>query len=292
MQDVIRLITDRLTETGRWTLKTEELEGFIDPVTLYRAVYECGLIGQDVFGPESAGELVSLMERAGHENAEKTFRESGVFLSHEDRMDLTELFVRRLRQAAVLHLPDPEIFRSMLSQFRRYDLAESAYCENFLPVAPVVRDCASEFSSHPRFAVAATAQLTTAWYLQTLVDRQIVVLSDLAPALFELLRAVGRQEGALPPLGQGGESRRGAGRSGDGRAGSGADDSAASNQRLIAEALKTLELPRAVPTKAQVQANYRRLIRRYHPDVNPRGLEMAKRVNAAYALLVTTADSA
>ncbi|TVQ23841.1 MAG: hypothetical protein EA382_09175 [Spirochaetaceae bacterium] len=37
-----------------------------------------------------------------------------------------------------------------------------------------------------------------------------------------------------------------------------------------------------------VRDAYRRLMRRYHPDVNPDGLEMAKRINNAYAEVLSS----
>jgi curved DNA-binding protein CbpA len=38
-----------------------------------------------------------------------------------------------------------------------------------------------------------------------------------------------------------------------------------------------------------LKAQYKALMKRYHPDVNPRGLRACQRINEAYALLLASA---
>ena len=282
---IITILTERLLRTGSWSITAEELEEHINPVDLYRAVYQLGLIGREVYTPESAGELVGLMERVGAAEAEEQFRRAGLFLSHDDRIELTDRLVRTVRHATVVHLPEPETFRAMVRQVRRYDLAEQLYRDTFLDLEPLLRRCAAGHAE-VRGGTAPldrTAHYHTAlWYARTLVDRRIVTLPDVAPALFDLLRAVARQEGALPPLSSAGKT---AGRAG-GRAGDGFGEAVtAADGRRGALGVLGIRSPR--PGRAEIQRRYRELMRRYHPDVNPEGLEMSKRINAAYALLLT-----
>ncbi|MCK4514150.1 MAG: J domain-containing protein, partial [Spirochaetaceae bacterium] len=110
-----------------------------------------------------------------------------------------------------------------------------------------------------------------------LVDRRIIVLSDLGPALFDLLRSIGRQEGALPGIAA---DDQGPGPWAAAGAPGGIEDDRAA-------ALALFELRPSHPSRTEVQSRYRRLMRRFHPDINPDGLDMAKRINAAYAVLIT-----
>jgi hypothetical protein len=286
LETILATLTERTLANGSWSITVDELEAVIDPVTLYRAVYELKLIGRDVYDLASAGELVNLLERAAAPDAESRMRAAGLFLSHDDRIDLTARFVRFVRRAIVLHLPDPEIFRGMVTHLRRYDIAEQTYCDTYLSITPIIETCAAEHAEDRESS--GVLQLTAKWYLRTLVDRQIVVLSDLGPALFELLRAIGRQEGALPRI----EADDGGAEAG---AGQGAEDrdkaaGAYSERDERRAALAVLEIDSWQVSRAEIQGQYRRLMRRFHPDVNPDGLEMAKRINTAYAVLLTSGD--
>ena len=276
LETVFAALEKRILATGSWTLTLDELEALVDPVTLYRAVYELKLIGRDAYEPSSAGELVGLLERAVAPDAELQMRDAGLFLSHDDRIGLTGRFVRHIQRAIVLHVPEPEMFRGMIGQFRRYDIAEQTYCDTYLNLGPVIDACSIEHAEGRESS--AVHRLTAKWYLHTLVDRRIVVPADLGQALFELLRSIGRQEGALPGIAADAPDRepdRGA------AVGTGAG-------RAAALALLGLRSPH--PSRAEIQGEYRRLMRRFHPDVNPDGLEMAKRINAAYAVLLTNED--
>ncbi len=274
LETILTTLKQRILSTGSWTFSLNELETLMNPVTLYRAVYELKLIGRDAYAPSSAGELVGLLERAVAPDAELQLREAGLFLGHDDRIGLTERFVRHIRRAIVLHIPDPEMFRGMVGHFKRYDIAEQTYCDTYLSLEPIIDGCAAEHADGRESS--AVHQLTAKWYLRTLVDRRIIVLSDLGPALFDLLRSIGRQEGALPGI------------AADNQGATAGAPAGINDDRTAALAL--FELQPAHPSRAEIQSRYRRLMRRFHPDINPNGLDMTKRINAAYAVLLTNED--
>ena len=270
LNSIISRITDQVARDSSWVVRVNDLEDYLNPVQLYRAVYQTRLIDRDVFGPETTGELVTLLEAAGFPDSEERFREAGLFLNHEDRVLLTERFVRLLHTAIVVHVPEPTIFRSMVQQIRRYDLAEATYCETYLPTEPIIRDCARDETTTRRRSPAF--EVTARWYLTSLIERRIVALPGLGPALFDLLRTIGRQEGVLPPLSD-----------------DGGEQTVDPKDARETSARTVLNLPAGRISRRDIQTRYRKLMRRYHPDINPDGLEMAKRINAAYAELITSA---
>jgi hypothetical protein len=115
--------------------------------------------------------------------------------------------------------------------------------------------------------------------LKLLVQRHVVEFASLAPALMEILRTVALQEGFLH-----------AGRRAEASADSDAvyEDEATTGRDA---ARRLLGLNVSQPTKKELQAAYRSLMRKYHPDVNPDGLEMAKKINRAYGLLLSSVES-
>ena len=279
-QTLLRDLTERAREEGTWTVTSDELSDRYDAVDFYRAVYETAQVSTDRYGPDNAGELMALLDVLTGRDQRPAFREAGLLLTHEDRIDLTERFVRTVRRAVVLHTPEPETFRAMLREFRRYDRAEFVYLRTFFAEDELVARCTHEYLE---LRDAPALHATVVSYLKLLLQRHIVDLHELAPALLEILRTVARHEGVLP--GPREEEHT------DSQTGShtSTGDAAAevSGRR---EALRVLGLATERPTRGEIRSRYRELMRRYHPDVNPKGLEMAKALNNAYGLLITTAD--
>jgi hypothetical protein len=270
-----RLITELQQDAetdGSWTISADELADRYDPVDFYRAVYETGQVSTDVYGPENAGELLVLLERLAGRDYREEFREAGLFLSHEDRIELTERFVRTVRHAIVVHVPEPETFRAMIREFRRYDRAEFIYLTTFFDAESLVERCTREYV---RLREAPALAATVRAYLRLLLQRHIVDVRELAPALMEILRTVARHEGRLPGWDEESDT---------------ADDAIPVALDERASALRTLGISTAAPSTGEIRDHYRRLMRRYHPDINPEGLEMAKAINHAYGILVTAAQ--
>ncbi len=270
---LIRDLKARAESDGAWSVTQDELSDRYDPVDLYRSVYAAGQVSVDRYGPENVGELLALIEYLCERDYGPEFREAGLFLSYDDRLDLTERFVRVVRRAVVLHLPEPETFRAMLREFRRYDRARFVYLSTFFDPALLVRTCSDEYLE---VRDAPALRVTVEAYLRRLLQRHIVDLEDLAPALLEILRTVARHEGMLPGSGPHGDADRKAG---------GERRRPPADSRT--QALQVLGLHACEPTHARIRERYRSLMRRYHPDVNPDGLERAKLITNAYAVLIS-----
>ncbi|MFW6292220.1 MAG: DnaJ domain-containing protein, partial [Spirochaetota bacterium] len=179
----------------------------------------------------------------------------------------------------------PETFRAMLREFRRYDRAEFVYLDHFFATDDLVARCADEYLE---LREAPALRSTVESYLRLLVQRHIVDLHDLAPGLLEILRTVARHEGLLP----GGRHEDEI--PGDGRARSGRRESGRGAPAIEVasreDALRVLELRTSEPTRSEIRESYRRLMRRYHPDINPAGLERAKIINNAYGFLIARVE--
>lgn len=271
-QALIEDLTRRAEADGTWTVTSDELADRYDAVDFYRAVFETAQVSTDTYGPDNAGELLVLLDALTNHDYRNEFRDAGLFLTHEDRIDLIERFVRLVRRAVVIHVPEPETFRAMLREFRRYDRAEFVYLRTYFDPDELVRRCTRDYLD-VRDAPALRATVSS--YLRLLLQRHIVDVAELAPALMEILRTVARHEGLL----------RGAD-----------EDEKRSRERLVASppderrvALATLGIRSRNPSRSEIRDHYRTLMRRFHPDLNPEGLERAKEINNAYGLLITDA---
>ncbi|MFW6261493.1 MAG: DnaJ domain-containing protein [Spirochaetota bacterium] len=271
-ENLIDQLQRRVEADGTWEVSSDELADRFETVDYYRAVYEAAQVSVDVYTPDNVGELLVLLDHLTGRDYREAFREAGLYLTHEDRIDLTERFTRTVRHAIVLHTPEPETFRAMLREFRRYDRAEFHYLRTFFDTDELVRRCAEEYlESRAAPALEATVEA----YLRLLLQRHIVDLHTLAPALMEILRTVARHEGALP----GGGREEDEDDAGDRRASTGPADDRSWALRVLGFAARN-------PARNEIRDQYRMLMRRYHPDVNPDGLEAAKEINEAYGILI------
>ena len=278
MADLVAMVM----ETGTWQLTSDELSDRYDSVDAYRSLFQTGMLGTDEFGPDNVGELLIVLDELAGRDYRPAFRDVGLFLTHDDRLDLTERFVRTVRRAIVLHTPEPETFRAMLAEFRRYDVARFTYLENFLPGAEMASRCASEYVEDllDRRSGAQVLEPTAHSYLLLLLQRHVVDVEDLAPALLDILETVARHEGYLPRgrTHQHTEDAHEQGADLDGQA-------------AVARALSILGIRSGRPEPTQIRDAYRTLMRKYHPDINPDGLERSKQITSAYALLTDTFGS-
>ena len=270
---IAELAIARYDHDGEWWVTTDDLESIVNPVDLYRVAYDARMTDIHLFTSANAGELVTLLERLGQQtgrnelcDAETALRKSGLFLTHEDRIELMRRLVRAIKVRSASAPTDPDAFRTMLRDCRSFDRAVETYIAVFLDLDSVVQSCAREFTEDrpPRAGAEAVASAAAEAQLRQLLQRRIVVVAELLPALFELLRTIARQEGYLRDFT--------------------ADEQSVPVADGRKEALRILGLGER-HTTAELRQSYRRLMRRYHPDINPDGLEMAKRINAAYAVL-------
>jgi hypothetical protein len=271
---------------GTWSVTSDELSSIYDPVDFYRASYQVEQLGVDHYGPENAGEFAEIVSTVAERDYRPALREAGLYRSHDDRIELTGRFVRGVQTTLVLHTADPETFKAMLRQFRRYDEAELVYIDTYLQPERIVARCTDEYVDirSPGSAEAAL-RATVETYLKLLLRRHVVEIRSLGQSLFEILQTVARAEGYLrrPRSGtergeqtrHGGASRADSWESGD-----------HSDPRTLRRARQVLGLEAQPENRATLQKAYRNRMRVYHPDVNPDGLEMAKQINHAYAILI------
>ncbi|HKJ84908.1 MAG TPA: DnaJ domain-containing protein [Spirochaetia bacterium] len=280
-ETLIQNLQESAVEHGTWSVHSDDLSDRYDSVDYYRAVYETAQVSVDSYGPDNVGELLVLIERLTGRDYRPQFREAGLFLSHDDRIELTDRFIRIVQHAVVVHVPEPETFRAMLREFKRYDRAEFVYLDHFFGIDALVSRCADAYLE---LREAPALRSTVESYLRLLVQRHIVDLHDLAAGLLEILRTVARHEGFL----------RGSWREDES---AGQDDASTGHQTnerrsragqiaTTEDALRVLEIRTSRPTAHEIRESYRRLMRRYHPDINPAGLERAKIINNAYGLLI------
>ncbi len=310
-------------ESGTWRLRADDIRRLLglDHATFYQRVYEAaqrrgGTVevstATQTFDPGAAGELVGLLELFAGSEAENALARLGAFLPHEYRVDLTQTLLETAHEWAGRHSVDVAAFRQMLRTFGSYERARDIYFAEFFSQDELLQEAATRFAETFPVGLPELGRRTAAAVLDRLFRSHILeiqtVFASIGVRLFEIAVEEGfarRPEDEYFKREAGFGGGRGAGAGGTGGAwsagdraradhstgadsdGTGADwagrDGAASR---VAWACSILELdPRSV-TVGAVKRSYKRLMLRYHPDVNPRGLRIAQRINHAYSVLL------
>lgn len=295
MSPDIKPVIDRIralsSAGGSWELRADgiaTLLGIGEP-ELYRRVYAASLghrpvvdlsVATGAFGPDNMGELVSLLELFYGRAAERELEDAGLFLNHESRVDVLEAFLSVASRRVSAHVVDERTFSAMLRAFGRYEGARDAYLGELPSVDDLVRDAAIAFCAGRSFGLPELARAAVEHTLRMFLRRKVLAMDAVFAALLSRLHAQAVREGYVRTR------PRPTQQEAEGQARVELAEATAERQR----AQRVLELSGKRLTPDLLRSQYRRLMKRYHPDVNPAGLERSKEINVAYGLLVTALE--
>ncbi len=273
-----------LEEQGRpWRLSGEEVRTLlgVESAAFLRALYREELAGNpllglrtasDSFSQDSAGELVALVELFCGAESEGQLRRSGIFLSHPDQLEVIDTFLEVTAEAIRNHPLEAEQFAAMLRTFGAFEKARRVYLEEHFSLPDLIRQAAERYCSAHSFELAelarANAERVVGYFFQKHVLEPWTVFAALNARLLQEAVRLGY---ARPRPEEGGEEARPA---------------AGCRESRLQRARRVMELGGQALSLPLVKRQYKRLMKRYHPDVNPAGLQRCQEINAAYSLLL------
>jgi len=291
----IRLVEE---SAGEWTLSSDEIRDLlgIESADFYRRIYAADQSAQplvglsaavELFSQENIWEFVALVELFCGGGAELLLEEAGVFFTHPEQLEIMGTLVAVASEAVRRHGVDREQFSAMLLALGSYERARRCYLEEHFALEGLIDAAVEQYLEGRRFGIPGLARKNVRrlllYFLQKHVLEPKTLFARVRAALFE--QAV-REGYARAP----GAQRRGAGRA----AGAGAGDqgragAAGPVQPPLERARQVMELGGSPFSLPDLKRQYKRLMKRYHPDLNPAGLRRCQEINAAYALLLSAA---
>lgn len=258
----------------------------IPATDLYSAAYRLGdkvnfSDAVDGFSNETVGELLTLLEEFHETDIEATFTDYGVFLPHERRLELMANFMAVVQHEARLHEIDQDSFVAMLLHFKSFESSFQTYIEEFFDLEAAIDKTAQFYRRTCKLPQAAFH--TARNYLNLLFVRKILQIRSLFVSLRNDLAELAWAAGFV------GSKRERFYTYGDTRGeqfGEDASRGTAAAEDAVRQALKTMQLRREDLSPSRLKQQYKRLMKRYHPDVNPEGLEMSKRITSSYSVLL------
>jgi hypothetical protein len=278
---VVALIASRCDPSCRWKVTAAEVrdELGIDPLAFYRALYAAATAERSVldlgditgtFTDESPEALLAALEVFCGARTEESLARAGIFFSHASRVDIIETYMSVAADAIAHHVYDAAEVSAMLRSLGSCDAARSAYLRTHFPAAGLVEETVERFSAGRRFGIPALARANVRRLIEFFFRRHVLNEGAIFAALFQRIREQAIDEGYLEDEGS--------------RAAAGDDSSTAPD--AVEAAQRALGVAGLPLSRRLLRDRYRALMKRFHPDVNPGGLERAKEINAAYSRLL------
>ena len=280
-------IADRIeadTDSGiAWSISTDDLISLMEvsAAAFYRALYELKkrINLNDAlrhFNRHNVGDLVTVLERFYGDDAEAVMARTGLFLPHPVRVELMELLLRCVDDSLEIHMTDFNSFRAMLGVYGNYDRAVRTYLDENIKLEPLIYKSIERYGDVPGKYFSTTA----ADYLESLFIRHVLDRRYLFAPLEAKLRLFAREHGYII---DGGETRS--------RRNGGSGSVTAEVSRKLSDALRIFGFQSSNVSGELLKQRYKSLLKKYHPDLNPQGLEQCKRINSSYAFLVQRVTS-
>ena len=250
-----------LSHSGEFEITLEKLckRLGISPVDAYRVLYmsasELSGYVPEHFGLDNMNVLALFLSRFSDTDVEKTFHAAGSTLSSDDFSELAALFYDSASDVIDSHTPRKEEYNQMCSRFKRRRAFE-VYKDYFFDVDSILEQTVSQFMAGRKCEFPNLSRSSVKRGLSLLFQQHIISISAIFERLYERLN---------------GESSR----------------STPATQRNT-PALQALGLTRPPANREELRLHYKTLMKTYHPDINPDGLEMSKKINAAYAELLAS----
>ena len=228
------------------------------------------------YGRENTGVLISLMECLGFKNAPEDFWRAGLWIPYEVQVELQESLIRKISSAIGTHEIDYDTFLAMFDVFPRFLRAANCYLEEFFSEEALIDEAVKALlNEHPETEFEF-AEVSLKLLAAELLRREIISYRVFFTGLFSELKSRLIVEGRIESEYYGSEY--------DGR-GAGAPEPGLHKDLREAGRIFGYTSNQAVE-KRELRQRYKNLMKRYHPDINPGGLETAKKINRAYGVFL------
>jgi len=267
IEAVINTIQAGYTANGEWKITTNTLLKLlgIDTVDFYRILYTLQYKlnyseALQSFNQDSVGDLVTLLEALTSElnpgagwDVEKAL--GAFYLPYRLRVTLTDKFIINVSQIFAVHAIDWEqvelMFRYKGNLWGTYQL----YIESFFSFSTIIHSAIADFIREEPIVLERTAER----YLESLFHCHLLSWEKLFYPLFLVLEK--HFEQSVPEV----DTEE--------------DDPLMSAKKIFGITAVHFEIK-------FLKKRYKDLMKLYHPDLNPHGLEEAKKINNAYTILL------
>ena len=283
-------LADLITEIRRqedagsaWKLAPADLQRLLGltPERYCQEIYGAQVAGHPLlslaqasatFSQASVLPLVSLLEHLCGAGAEAALERAGIFFSREQQAELSAEFLSAAAREVGAHHFQADEFTAMLRTFGSAAQARQVYLDHFFDLAALQRRAARRYCAARDFTIPGLALRNAEGVLRFLFAKHVLR----AELIFGALR--GAFAAAAAGAGYADDARQRERRPRRDAAPSAAE-----------QARRALGLGPGPLTLERLKDRYKQLLKRFHPDVNPHGLQRCQEITVAYSTLLTAA---
>jgi hypothetical protein len=267
LQALIAAILARINLQGEWNITTAELFSLAgaDAAHFYRILYSLKnkIHYMDAlvhFNQDTTGDLITLIEAltgqvsGANSPVEQAFVAAGLFLTHDQQVSLCESLISRVSALVASHPIDYEDATQMHIFKKNLWQTYLLYRDTYFSFPALIEATVDTFCVDGQ-----VRRQTIQRYLGDLFRRHLLDWDKLFAPLYERME---KYFGAAP------------------------EETTIPADEPLEKAKKLFGISRQIPSLSALKKQYKQLMKMYHPDLNPAGLENAKSINIAYALLL------
>jgi hypothetical protein len=283
---VIDRIRDMVSSGQSWSLDAAEIRELlgVNNEDFYRRIYAAEAGGHPLislsaatggYSQENIWEFVALIELFCGGETEARLEQAGIFFSHPEQLEILGIFLTEAAGAVRHHDVDSKEFSAMLRAFGSYERARDVYLEEYFPLTRLISRVAAVYCGGRSFGIPELAEANAERLLQFFFQKHVLEARSVFAVLIDQLL---RQAVAEGYAAEQADTRRGGG-----QAGAGIPD----RSSVLQKARRSMNLEGRALTLPLLKGQYKRLMKIYHPDINPRGLRRCQEITAAYSLLLS-----
>ena len=248
----------------------------------YRYVYAEQEIGNwsdhmpDAFSAESVSDLVALLQHQGLRRAGELLHRAGYYFSEEHLLNWLEFFHSVTLSRMQSHAVDAELLETAMAGCQRFIAAVEFYGHCHFDEREYIHFATNLYLARARIADHSLRREILGGFIRREFHQRNLIWEHLYRTIYGTLRdaAVRLELPGADQIDSEERSRHAAG--------------SAYIDPELAGALRTLELPtEPLPEPEAVKKQYRQMLKRFHPDVNPGGQEKTRDLIDAYGVVVS-----
>jgi hypothetical protein len=228
------------------------------------------------YSQENIWEFVALVELFCGGETEGRLERAGVFFSHPEQMEILGVFLTETIAALRRHRVVAEQFSAMLRTFGRFERARDVYIGEFFPLDKLIGKAAALYCAERSYSIPKLAQANVRRLLEFFFQKHVLEVGSIFAVLIDRLLLQAAAEGYAAADERTTDERE--------RADTGISGSSSHLHR----ARKAMNLEGRALTRPLLKSQYKRLMKIYHPDINPQGLRRCQEITAAYSLLLAS----
>lgn len=217
------------------------------------------------YSQNDAGALISLLECLGFDEAPEHFWQAGLWLPYEVQVELQAQILDEIAIAKAKHKIEYDTYLSIFDSVSNFHRSLEIYLEEYFPIEEISAEAILKLLKSLSVKNKNETEQLLRLMAHELIRREIIPFRNLFSELFLTLKGFLISKGRL-------ESPR-------------REKPKLNEAMMRARRLFGYSETHLIDGK-ELKQRYKNLMKQYHPDINPGGLEQAKDINRAYSMLL------